>query len=258
LERGGFEHLNLPAIAERDDAIQIGRELFKNRQSGEVLFPEKQPLETLERMRLELGPVAFSAQYQQNPTVPGGNRIRWEWWGTYEPPADRRDYSHVVQSWDTGLSAEPTSDPSVCTTWGFREGRWYLLDLFRERLDYGPLRSEVLRLMSRWDCDRVIIESVGSGKILYRELVREYGVCDMLSPYVPVVDKRTRLETQMAKLETGNFMLPREAPWLEEFRRECQAFPNGRHDDQVDSLTQFLDWLGHRRGLGFMRGRWRR
>lgn len=235
----------------RTSSLPPGR--VQHRQRGEALFPERQPLETLKQMRLELGPVAFSAQYQQNPTVPGGNRIRWEWWGSYEPPAYRSDYSHVVQSWDTALSAEPTSDFSVCTTWGFREGRWYLLDLFRERLDYSALKAEVQRLMRRWHADRVIVESTGSGKILYREFIRELRVRDTFEPYIPRVDRRTRLETQMAKLETGNFLLPQEAPWLEEFKRECQAFPNGRYDDQVDSLTQFLDWLGHRRGLGFMR-----
>ena len=44
--------------------------------------------------------------------------------------------------------------------------------------------------------------------------------------------------------------LPREAPWLAEFRRELQGFPRGRHDDQVDSFSQFLNWSI---GIGFWR-----
>jgi phage terminase large subunit-like protein len=40
--------------------------------------------------------------------------------------------------------------------------------------------------------------------------------------------------------------MPRSAEWLEEFRLELLQFPRGRHDDQVDSLSQFLAWLERR------------
>ena len=33
------------------------------------------------------------------------------------------------------------------------------------------------------------------------------------------------------------------APWLAEYLHEMTVFPNGKHDDQVDSTAQFLDWL---------------
>jgi hypothetical protein len=39
--------------------------------------------------------------------------------------------------------------------------------------------------------------------------------------------------------------LPKDAPWLYEFKVEVLAFPNGKHDDQVDSLSQFLSWIGN-------------
>ncbi|MBT5243792.1 MAG: phage terminase large subunit [Rhodospirillaceae bacterium] len=69
--------------------------------------------------------------------------------------------------------------------------------------------------------------------------------------YQPTVDKQTRLEAQTAKLETGNFLLPKDADWLSALKQELLAFPNGRNDDQVDSMTQFLDWSGTRRGIGW-------
>jgi predicted phage terminase large subunit-like protein len=68
-------------------------------------------------------------------------------------------------------------------------------------------------------------------------------------PYFPRFDKEVRLNSQIARLESGNFLLPNEASWLEEFRKECLAFPNGKNDDMVDSFSQFLDWLGQRIGL---------
>ena len=79
----------------------------------------------------------------------------------------------MVQSWDLGMSADPGSDPSVCTTWGFREKKWYLLDLLRDRLDYPELKQTVIRLHDEWVADRVIIEKAGSGIPLLQEILRE-------------------------------------------------------------------------------------
>ena len=44
------------------------------------------------------------------------------------------------------------------------------------------------------------------------------------------------------KIESGKVAVARDAPWMAEFRREMTLFPNGKHDDQVDSLSQFLNW----------------
>ena len=56
-------------------------------------------------------------------------------------------------------------------------------------------------------------------------------------------DKVTRLSHHQARFEAGRILLPKEAPWLAEFESELLAFPNDRHDDQVDALLLFLDWL---------------
>jgi hypothetical protein len=134
----GYEHLNLPAIAEKEERLQVGPGKFHVRVVGDLLNPAREDQATLERMRREMGPVGFSAQYQQCPVAPGGNLIRIEWFGTYAEPLPRHRYLKVVQSWDTGMTSNPTSDPSVCTTWGFEREtyKWHLLDVFRERLEY--------------------------------------------------------------------------------------------------------------------------
>ena len=44
------------------------------------------------------------------------------------------------------------------------------------------------------------------------------------------------------RFEAGRILLPKEASWLADFESELLAFPNGRYDDQVDALLQFLDW----------------
>jgi hypothetical protein len=58
------------------------------------------------------------------------------------------------------------------------------------------------------------------------------------------------MEAQSAKIEAGHVHLPREADWLDEFLRELLAFPYSRHDDQVDSVSQYLKWAAARRFFG--------
>lgn len=79
----GFAHLNLPAIAERDELIAIGPELYHQRRTGDLLCPEWRDQAALEELRRDLGAELFSAQFQQNPVAPGGNRIRLEWFESY-------------------------------------------------------------------------------------------------------------------------------------------------------------------------------
>lgn len=157
-----------------------------------------------------------------------------------------------MQSWDTALTAEPTSDFSAGLTWGFYRGNWHLLDVARERLDFPDLKHRVRGLARRWRVDLVLIEHAGSGISLLQQLrAEERGHC-IYNGCRPRQDKRTRFEGQTARLESGRYWLPREASWLETFRRELLAFPHGRYDDQVDSMVQFLEWSGSPRGKGFV------
>jgi len=52
-----------------------------------------------------------------------------------------------------------------------------------------------------------------------------------------------RLHAQTAMIENGFVHLPERAPWLAQYLHELTAFPNGKHDDQVDSTAQMLDWF---------------
>ena len=56
------------------------------------------------------------------------------------------------------------------------------------------------------------------------------------------------MHAQTAMIENGFVHLPNTAPWLAAYLHELTVFPNGRHDDQVDSTAQMLDWF--KRGAG--------
>jgi predicted phage terminase large subunit-like protein len=146
-----------------------------------------------------------------------------------------------VQSWDTANKASELSDYSVCTTWGVVGKTLYLLGLFRRRLEYPALKRAVCEQQSLYNASVVLIEDKASGTQLIQELIVEG--CHGVTRYQPDCDKIMRLHARTAMIENGFVNLPETAPWLAEYLHEMTTFPKGKHDDQVDSTAQFLDWF---------------
>jgi hypothetical protein len=72
-EQGGYEVLNFPAIAQRAESYYLGDGRFHERQKGELLHPDHESADVLMELKRNMGPIAFSAQYQQSPIPPGGH-----------------------------------------------------------------------------------------------------------------------------------------------------------------------------------------
>ncbi len=242
-----WEVLDLPAIAEVSERVPLGSGRFHVREPGEVLHPEREPYEELMRMKLRMGSYNFSAQYQQQPIPPEGEIIRLGWFRHYERPPKTNPGDMVVQSWDTASKGEELSDYSVCTTW-LRSGEdHYLLHVAREKLGYPDLRRRVIELAREWAATTIVIEDKGTGTALIDDLQRDRpsGVRRPIR-YLPKGDKLTRIAAHSATIEAGHVLLPTKASWLADFETEVKLFPNGRYDDQVDSISQYLGWLAER------------
>jgi hypothetical protein len=163
--------LSLPAIAEDFESIPLSMGDVHLRRPGEVLSPEREPMEVLEQLRLQLGSDLFSAQYQQAPVPPGGLMIRRQWVRRYHeiPPALAGCF--MVQSWDTAAKGGPDNDWSVCTTWLVsNDFQCYLLDLWRARVDYPTLKAKVQQLATQWGAHQVMVEEAGTALGLLAEL----------------------------------------------------------------------------------------
>jgi predicted phage terminase large subunit-like protein len=240
LDAGGWVHLNLPAIAEDNEEIPIGDGRHHYRKAGEALQPEREPLEVLEAIKATMGSYNFAAQYQQRPAPAGGGIVKWEWFNEYDHLPDTVSGDLIVQSWDPACKAGAMNDWSVCTTWLCHAGRMYLLDVFRKRLEFPELYYSVKSLAAKWRADLVIIENANAGTALIQQLQRETRL--NFRWIAPKGEKVTRMRTENIPIEAGRVLIPREAPWLADFRHEIVHFPNGKYDDQVDSLSQFLLW----------------
>lgn len=241
LENGGWVHLDLPAIAEDAATIDLARHRVVHRQEGDLLHPERLPRAFLEERQRELGSYVFAAQYQQRPAPLGGGLVRWEWFKTYDEPPASAPGDRIVQSWDTASKADQANDYSVCTSWLVRDQNAWLVNIFRAKLEYPRLRHQIVELARQWKTDLVLIEDAGSGI----QLIQDLKVNTELSMkgIVPKDDKATRMLSVSHLIEAGRIAIPADAPWLADFQREVTLFPNGKHDDQVDSVSQFLRWL---------------
>jgi predicted phage terminase large subunit-like protein len=107
------------------------------------------------------------------------------------------------------------------------------------------LRRKVSEQAKLHKASQVLIEDAGFGTAL----IQEFKTADFSVVAVkPEYDKKIRMAIQSAKFENGQVFLPKEAPWLPDLEDELFAFPNGRHDDQVDSISQAL---GHKSPSGW-------
>ncbi|CAM3248589.1 hypothetical protein SPAN111604_13010 [Sphingomonas antarctica] len=197
-----------------------------------------------------MGSRDFSAQYQQNPLPIDGGIWDWRWFQTFDQPPER-DSVTIVQSWDCASKATEFADYSVCTTWAIRNGHYYLLDLFRKRLNFPDLFRAVIEQAERWWPKDLLIEDTAAG-IQLHDLLRFERPNRMPIPIriKPHKDKVTRVHAVSAAVESGRVSIPLSAPWLAELRDEILQFPTGRHDDQVDSISQFLGYAERKRLRG--------
>ena len=231
-----WEILSLPAIAEVDESIPVGINQIHHRKMGEALHAHES-LATLRKQQQTLGPDVFAAQYQQSPVPAGGAMVKRNWLRSYDV-APELTSGTVIQSWDTAAKDGAQNDWSVCTTWLVVDKHFYLLDLTRGRYEYPQLRATALALAERYKPSRILIEDASTGIALAQELnqIRHYYV-----DLIPVDrDKIGRLYVQTGKFAEGLVLFPREASFLAELEAELLVFPQGRNDDQVDSITQAL------------------
>jgi predicted phage terminase large subunit-like protein len=243
IEAGGWDHLNLPAIAMEDEYIEIAKDRFHHRCVGEALHAEREPPEVLEILRSTMGAYHFNSKYQQAPIPEEGNLIRPSWFRTFSTPPTRGSGSRIVQSWDLAVKDGENSDWCACITALIDGNTVFVLDVFRERLDYPAQRRAVVDLARRHSANAILIEASATGDPLVADL-RGLGQHGVPTPIAirPRGSKIERLAIQSHRIEAGDVMLPEKAAWLESFIAEIQAFPYGRHDDQVDALSQMLTW----------------
>jgi predicted phage terminase large subunit-like protein len=214
--------------------------------NGNPLWPGFWSKTALEALKAELPVSKWEAQYQQNPTSEEGaiiKREHWMVWDKKHPP----ECEYIIQSWDTAFEKNNRADYSACTTWGVFQhpnkngdlkANIILLDAFKERMEFPDLKRKALEVYREYEPDTLIVEKRAAGAPLIYEM-RKMGI--PVAEYTPGKgnDKISRVNAISALFESGMVWCP-ETRWAEEVMDELASFPNGDHDDLVDSSSQAL------------------
>jgi predicted phage terminase large subunit-like protein len=228
--------LSLPAISEQEQLIPISDTRCHPRPINDLLHPELLPLDFLQSLR-NSSPETFAAQYQQNPLPPGGAMIKRDWILDYDQLPEQTSSSGFLQSIDTASKSGEANARSACTIWLFHENKYYLVDVLVGQFDYLTLKERTISRARAYNPTAILIEDTGIGTALIAEL-KKAGLPSV--GVKPTQDKKSRLSIQISKFANGQVFFPTQKPWRAEVESELLAFPNGRYDDIVDSISQAL------------------
>ena len=211
------------------------------RAEGELLHPVRESLAELNQLRADLGSRRFEAQYQQQPTPPDGAIFKRSWLRYYDGPYIKQPGDRVIQSWDMAAKPGDSNDCSVCITAVVRRSQVIVIDVFKGRLSFPDLKKRVIALAREYKPYRLLIEDASAGIQMIQTLQTEQPSGVTLPIAIKAdKDKVTRADRAAARVENGSLLLPAQAHWLDSLVNEMMAFPAGRHDDQVDALSQLL------------------
>lgn len=166
--------------------------------------------------------------------------IKHDWWRYYDDENKLYEQRVLkkVQSWDTAFKKNQENDYSVCTTWLVGVNAYYLIDMWKARVEFPELKKKVVELYELHKANEILIEDKASGQSLLQELQR--NTRQPIKAIKVDQDKIARVHSVSPLIEAGRVVLPINKFWLKDFTDECEEFPNGEFDDVVDSMSQFL------------------
>ena len=254
MEKGGeqWRVITFPAIAEQDEDY---------RRKGEALHPERYSLEMLNRIKLGtedepgVGSRTWASLYQQRPAAAEGNIFKREHWKFLKPPRkvsdmnpeERRLYfrelgiNRIIQRWDTALGTKKINDYSACVTLGCTKSRYYVIDVWKDRIEFPEVTRQVELLRDRWNATRVHVEGGGSasGKATTQTVKRETNVPVFETP--TITDKVARAELISPNQESGLIYFFEGEEWTSKFIDNCANFPALKFDDDVDAFIGAME-----------------
>lgn len=265
LEQGGWHHVCIPAEYDRKHPFIWPDD--PRTEDGELLWPDRFGRKEIDALKKQLGSYRAAGQLQQLPSAREGDLLKVRYWNYFEPSLldeveHLPEFSRILCSWDTAFKEKTTSDYVVGTVWGVHKSDRYLLRRVREQLSYGATKR-AMKEVRRWAGETfpeagitTLIEKSANGVDIIADLKREItGVVEHLAQ----TDKMQRAEQAEPVLEAGNCFVPgyklpdmsgpdtaRTPAWVQDFIGELARFNKGEYDDQVDSWSQAMNWLGRR------------
>jgi len=228
--------------------FKIGIDNFKSkikdpRKDGDALWPAKQPLKKLKTIKSALKRL-FSGLFQQDPALQEGNilkRIHLQYYT--EMP---RRFDELVQSWDATFKDTASSNFVAGHVWGRIGADAYLVDRVHEKMDFTDTLKAINHLTTKHpNARRKLIEDKANGPAIISVLKSKISGLIAINPHG---NKEERVQAISPMWESMNVWLPHTsiAPWITEVVEEFMNFPNAPNDDDVDAMSQVLNYFYER------------
>lgn len=270
-EWGRWVHLTYPGIIRakrkvrrsllpKDDPLYLDvktaeatspSERYVERETEQSLWPERFSLDDMRRTEKRIGSHAFAALYGQSPYIKGGNIFKEGWWRRYEKVdhknnktyVDEQEVSAVCIAVDTAFKTAQSNDFSVFLVMALlKTGDIAIIDVKRGKWEFPELKRLMLSMNGVWrgkGLRAFYVEDKASGQSLIQEMKRETGIS--VIAHKVAFDKTQRANSVTPLVEGGRVLIPKSAPWLDDFMQEMISFPNGVNDDQVDAFVIAVD-----------------
>lgn len=267
LEKGGWEHVCLPAIAEERTTITYGR--FKSnpvvREEGDILHPDRMPPEFIDERKITLGSYGFAGQFQQRPQPKGGGMLKEDWLKHYVKCDGTGMNRAILVDYAGSKVSERNPDPDYTAMIVVGLGadhNYYVLDIVRDRLSLTERCKKLFELRRRWTLGGVPPQFIGYEKnganSDIEHIEAEMQRINFHFDITPMnnrnpLSKQQRIEKLQPLFEAKRIWLPdfgfirtdaegRTQDLVKSFvEEEYKPFPVGRHDDMLDALAQICD-----------------
>jgi predicted phage terminase large subunit-like protein len=217
-------------LAEENDPI--------GREEGQALWPEfGYNKEWAENKIIEVGGKTWASLFQQRPSPESGDIFKREWIKFYKAPPQ---FEEMAISVDASFKDKKGSDFCVMQTWGKKGANVYLVDQIRDRMAFPATVASIRSMAAKWPkAHAKLVEDKANGTAVIDYLKNE--ISGMI-PVEPMGGKEVRAAAISPQWEAGNVYLPHPSicPWINDFIEELIQFPNAKHDDQVDCMSQML------------------
>lgn len=225
---------------------------------GELLWPDRFDQKAINQLAADLDATGLGqsfSQLQQEPRPATGGLFKRDWWRRYEKPPSL--INEIIVFIDAAQKPGITNDFSALATWARCADGYYLLDLWRGKVDTPTLEAITMQKYLLIRPNGMVIEDKSAGSSLIQYLVRLDNPLIPVLPYNPRGDKEVRASAATPAVEAGKCFLPsrkiishddagNEIDLIEEFINEHERFPKGAHDDLVDTTSMMIDYFSKR------------
>lgn len=244
----GWEIVSLPMEYEPTTYVSLLGWSDPRKEEGELLWPERFPKSTVNKMKSSLGSFGYSAQYQQRPVAKEGGLIKKDWIKFYNVPFNSftaRDFDILISSWDLSFSDE--GDYTVGQVWGKKGPDKFLVDEVRGKWTFTEQLHQITALKNKWPTMRsILVENKANGAAVIDVLRKRLpGLIPINPKEIGGGDKEVRLSACALDFESGNVYIPSNniSVWTKDWVNELTTFPKGKYDDRVDTTSQALNWI---------------